>query len=149
MILCSCRTCWMKMTWRWQLMHLKNLKLWCLVQTGKARKGAVTTGRFLVCLWGMGIGSWYCLFTLFIGAISLQICNVCLLGWRKRGRVEVVAGTGNEGTDLALGLVLGLEIRTGENPDTDQGAGVRVPVGTVRIERSTSRRAMRDGEIST
>lgn len=98
---------------------------------------------------GDGIGSWFCLLALFLCGISLQICNVCLLGQRKRGRAEVVAGTGDEGTDLALGLVLGLGIRTGENTDTGQGAEVGVPVGTIRIERSTSRRAMRDGETST
>lgn len=74
---------------------------------------------------------------------------LCLLGQRKRGGAEVVAETGNEGTGLALGLVLGLGIRTGGNPDTGQGAEVGVLVGTVRIERGTSRRAMTDGETST
>ena len=74
---------------------------------------------------------------------------VCLLGQRERGRAEVVAGTGNEGTDLALGLALGLAIRTGENPDTGHGAEVRVPVGTVKIGRNMWRGTARNGETST
>lgn len=79
----------------------------------------------------------------------MQICDVGLLGQRRRGGAEAVAGTGDEGTDLALGLVLGLGIGTGENPDTAHGAGVGVLAGTVGIERSISRRAMRDGGTST
>lgn len=79
----------------------------------------------------------------------VQICNVGLLGQRRRGGAEAVAGTGDEGTGLALGLVQGLGIGTGENPDTAHGAGVGVLVGTGGIETSILRRAMRDGGTST
>lgn len=79
----------------------------------------------------------------------MQICNVGLLGQRRRGGAEAVAGTEDEGTDLALGLVQGLGIGTGENPDTAHGAGVGVLVGTGGIERSISRKAVRDGGTST
>lgn len=79
----------------------------------------------------------------------MQICNVGLLGQRRRGEAEAVAGTEDEGTDLALGLVQGLGIGTGENPDTAHGAGVGVLVGTGGIERSILRKAVRDGGTST
>lgn len=72
-----------------------------------------------------------------------------MLGQRKGRGAEVVAGTGSEGTDLAPGLVPGLGIRAGENPDTGQGAEVGVPVRTAGIEKSTVKRATRDGETST
>lgn len=89
--------------------------------------------------------------SLFCCEISLQVCDACLPGQRKRRGAEAVAvaGTGNEGTDLAPGLVLELGIRTGANLGTGPGAGVGVAAGTVRIERSTLRRAVRDGETST
>lgn len=78
-----------------------------------------------------------------------DVMFVCLIGQRKGRGAEVVAGTGNEGTDPAPGLVPGLGIRAGGNPDTAQGAEVGVPVRTAGIETSTLKRAMTDGETST
>lgn len=143
-VFCSCRICWMKMMWKWQLMPWKNSKRWCLVQTGRASRGAATIGGCLVCLGGKilaAVSAW--------AGNPLQRCNFCLIGPRKGRGAGAVAGTGSEGTDLAPGLVPGLGIGTEENPDTGQGAEVGVPVRTERIGKSTLKRAMRGGETST
>lgn len=95
--------------------------------------------------WVLAVGVSCCL----LCGISLQICSVCFSGQRRKGGAGAVAGTGGEGTDLALGLVLELGIGTRENPDTGQGAELEVQVGTVKIETDTLRGAMRDGETNT
>lgn len=46
----------------------------------------MTTGRFLVCLWGIPGGSWHCLLALFLCGILLQIRNVSLFVRAKKKR---------------------------------------------------------------